>query len=72
MRRRDSELPPEMDRRARGIMTDEVGKERYMPTDLVMVPIMVNLMLIFLYIFIGAVMFNLTEGKKFDDYLILI
>ena len=34
-----------------------------MPTDLVMVPIMVNLMLIFLFIFLGAAMFSLFEGK---------
>jgi len=61
-RRRDSELPPEMDRRTLGIGRDDIGKERYMPTDLVMVPIMVNLILIFLFIFLGAVMFNLMEG----------
>lgn len=60
-RRRDSELPPELDRREKGIAVDEIGKERYMPTDLVMVPIMVNLMLIFIFIFLGAVMFSLFE-----------
>jgi len=61
-RRRDSELPPSVDRRTRGIGFDEVGKERYMPTDLVMVPIMVNLMLIFGFIFMGAILFASWEG----------
>ena len=63
-RRRDSELSPEVDRRATGIGNDEVGKEKYMPTDLVMVPIMVNLMLIFIFIFVGAIMFTIMEGKN--------
>ena len=48
--------------RSRGIGFDEIGKERYMPTDLVMVPIMVNLMLIFGFIFIGAILFASWEG----------
>jgi len=61
-RRRDSELPPSVDRRSRGIGFDEIGKERYMPTDLVMVPIMVNLMLIFGFIFMGAILFASWEG----------
>merc|ERR1719238_939146 len=41
-RRRDSELPPEIDRKEKSIGKDEIGKEKYMPTDQVMVPIMVN------------------------------
>jgi len=61
-RRRDSELPPSVDRRSRGIGFDEVGKERYMPTDLVMVPIMVNLLVIFGFIFMGAILFASWEG----------
>lgn len=61
-RRRDSELPPSIDRRTKGISFDEIGKERYMPTDLVMVPIMVNLMLIFSFIFVGSVLFSTWEG----------
>jgi len=61
-RRRDSELPPGLDRKEKGIRRDEVGKERYMPTDLVMVPIMVNLMLIFIFIFGGALLFADWEG----------
>jgi len=61
-RRRDAELPPNVDRRTKGISFDEIGKERYMPTDLVMVPIMVNLMLIFAFIFIGSVLFSTWEG----------
>jgi len=60
-RRRDSELPPGIDRRAKGLAFDEVGKERYMPTDLVMVPITVNLILIFSFIFIGAIFFTVCE-----------
>ena len=61
-RRRDSELPPGVDRKSKGLAFDEVGKERYMPTDLVMVPIMVNLILIFSFIFTGALLFANWEG----------
>jgi len=60
-RRRDSELPPGVDRRSKGLAFDEVGKERYMPTDLVMVPITVNLILIFGFIFTGAILFAVWE-----------
>ena len=60
-RRRDSELPPGVDRKSKGLAFDEVGKERYMPTDLVMVPITVNLILIFSFIFIGALAFAAWE-----------
>merc|ERR1719384_421995 len=60
-RRRDAELPPSVDRRSRGLAFDEIGKERYMPTDLVMVPITVNLILIFGFIFIGALAFAAWE-----------
>lgn len=61
-RRRDSELPPNIDRRSHGIGYDEVGKERYMPTDLVMIPVMVTLMLLFSFIFTGALLFANWEG----------
>ena len=38
--------------------------ESYMPTDRVNVPIMINLMLIFIYLFGGALAF--TQVKSFD------
>jgi len=60
-RRRDAELPPGIDRKSKGLAYDEVGKERYMPTDLVMVPITVNLILIFTFIFMGALAFAAWE-----------
>jgi len=66
-RRRDSELPPGEDRKEKGIAKDEVGKERYMPTDLVMVPIMVNLMLIFIFIFAGAFVFAAFEDWEMSS-----
>lgn len=43
-------------------MNDEVGKETYMPTDMVIVPIMVNLIIIFVFLFVGAVIFAAWEG----------
>lgn len=61
VRRRDAELPPGVDRKSKSIMHDEVGKEAYMPTDLVMVPIMVNLVIIFLFLFVGAAIFSAWE-----------
>ena len=36
----------------------------YMPTDSVNVPVMVNLMLIFGYLFLGAVLFSAWEGPE--------
>jgi len=61
-RRRDNELAVDMDRKATGIGRDEVGKEKYMPTEQVAVPITVNLILLFMFIFIGSIAFHLTEG----------
>ena len=52
-----SSIPPEWK-----IKQDEIGKETYMPTDKVNVPIMVNLMLIFTFLFLGAVAFSNWEG----------
>ena len=43
------------------IKTDDIGKEMYMPTDKVNVPIMVNLMLIFSFLFVGAICFSSWE-----------
>ena len=65
VRRRHNELPssdeptipPEWK-----IKQDEIGKETYMPTDKVNVPIMVNLMLIFTFLFLGAVAFSNWEN----------
>lgn len=42
-------------------MHDEVGKETYMPTDDVNVPIVVNLVIMFLFLFIGAIIFSQWE-----------
>ena len=64
VRRRDAELPPGVDRKAKSIMHDEVGKEPYMPTDMVLVPIMINLIMIFLFLFGGAVVFSNWEDWK--------
>lgn len=62
VRRRDAELAPTADKKAKNIMNDEVGKETYMPTDMVIVPIMVNLIIIFVFLFVGAVIFAAWEG----------
>ncbi len=43
-------------------MHDEVGKETYMPTDFVLVPVMICLIIIFLFLFGGALMFSSWEG----------
>lgn len=66
-RRRDSELPPNVNRRTRGISFDEIGKERYMPTDLVMVPITVTLILLFTFIFIGSLLFAAWEDWTYTE-----
>lgn len=57
VRRRDSEYTPTSQHKIETIGADEVGKEGYMPTDKVNVPIMVNLMLIFAFLFGGAIAF---------------
>ena len=63
MRRRDAELPPTVERtKDTKIKHDEYGKETYMPTDKVNVPIMVNLMLIFIFLFGGALCFSHWES----------
>jgi len=63
VRRRDNELPPTVARSKEiRIKTDDIGKEMYMPTDKVNVPIMVNLMLIFSFLFVGAICFSSWEN----------
>jgi len=64
VRRRDAELPPGLDRKSKSIMHDEVGKETYMPTDLVLIPIMVNLIIIFMFLFGGAILFSSWEDWR--------
>ena len=49
-------------RRAQRVSDDVVGKEDYMPTDDVHVPITINLMLIALYLGLGALIFSSWEG----------
>ena len=44
-------------KRARRVSDDVVGREKYMPTDEVNVPIIINLMLIALYLGLGALIF---------------
>lgn len=60
VRRRANELGPDAQNTSR-IKTDDVGKEVYMPTDKVNVPIMVNLVLIFTFLFLGAVAYSNWE-----------
>lgn len=45
----------------RTVATEKVGPEAYMPTDTIMVPIMLNLILISVYIVTGAVLFSYWE-----------
>ena len=52
------------------IKTDDIGKEMYMPTDKVNVPIMVNLMLIFSFLFVGAICFS-RYGSSHVNHQIL-
>ena len=61
--RRDNELLDGIDRvRDVRVISDEIGKEMYMPTDKVNVPVMVNLMLIFTYLFVGALCYSSWES----------
>ncbi|XP_043246939.1 TWiK family of potassium channels protein 7-like isoform X2 [Amphibalanus amphitrite] len=48
-------------RRAQRVSDDVVGKEEYMPTDEVNVPITINLMMIALYLGLGALIFSRWE-----------
>jgi len=64
--RRSAELPPDVPRKrssGKGLLKDETGKESYMPTNRVNVPVMINLMLIFIYLFGGALAFTQWEGE---------
>uniref|UniRef100_A0A6A7G7E2 TWiK family of potassium channels protein 7-like n=2 Tax=Hirondellea gigas TaxID=1518452 RepID=A0A6A7G7E2_9CRUS len=58
-----SELPPGASKRSlKLLIDDEIGKEDYMPTDKVVVPITINLVLLTGYIVTGAIMFTYWEG----------
>ena len=64
VRRRDNELAPDDDRKENSIMLDNVGTETYMPTDEIEVPIMVNLIIMFIFIFGGSLIFMLAEDWR--------
>ncbi|CAG0892771.1 unnamed protein product [Darwinula stevensoni] len=66
-RRKKSELPPGVTEPPKGerLIDDDIGKEEYMPTNDVVVPIMLNLLIIALYIMLGAILFNQWEGWDF-------
>ncbi|XP_043216956.1 TWiK family of potassium channels protein 7-like [Amphibalanus amphitrite] len=51
-------------KRAKRVSEDEVGKEEYMPTDEVNVPITINLMIIAMYLGMGALIFS--EWEQWD------
>ncbi|XP_023226111.1 TWiK family of potassium channels protein 7-like [Centruroides sculpturatus] len=65
-RRRRAEYTPlmvaQMGGRLPPLHSDEVGEEEYMPTTQVVVPIVLNLILISMYILIGAILFGFWEG----------
>ena len=61
VRRRDNELSPDADRAQYSIRTDKVGREAYMPTDEVRVPVMVVLIVMLAYLFVGSVAFTYAE-----------
>lgn len=70
VRRRANELgPDDQDAKHMRIKTDDVGKEVYMPTDKVNVPIMVNLVLIFGFLFLGAVAYSNWEDWNLGSAL---
>ncbi|XP_050720145.1 TWiK family of potassium channels protein 7-like [Eriocheir sinensis] len=62
-RRNEEELPPDASKKQRKLLVDdEVGKEEYMPTESLYVPIIINLTLLEMYIMLGAVLFSYWEG----------
>ncbi|XP_076053851.1 TWiK family of potassium channels protein 7-like [Oratosquilla oratoria] len=61
-RRYDSELPPDVSKKNKRLLIDDiVGKEDYMPTNEVFVPVTLNLVLLFVYIMLGGVLFSYWE-----------
>ncbi|XP_066975186.1 TWiK family of potassium channels protein 7-like [Macrobrachium rosenbergii] len=62
-RRNLEELPPNASKKQRKLLIDDVvGKEEYMPTEKINVPITLNLVLLFIYIMLGAVLFSFWEN----------
>ncbi|XP_042877148.1 TWiK family of potassium channels protein 7-like [Penaeus japonicus] len=58
-----SELPPKASKKQRKLLIDdEIGKEEYMPTEEVDVPITLTLVVLFVYIMLGAVLFSVWEN----------
>nr|XP_027232956.1 TWiK family of potassium channels protein 7-like [Penaeus vannamei] len=58
-----SELPPRASKKQRKLLIDdEVGKEEYMPTEHVDVPITLTLVVLYVYIMLGAVLFSVWEN----------
>ena len=67
-RRLNSEIPSRSLRKKmrRRLIDEEVGDEEYMPTNSIAIPIIVNMVLIFGYVFLGAIvrshLFNFVCG----------
>lgn len=60
--RNSSELPPNASKKhKRLLMDDEIGKEEYMPTDEIAVPITLTLVLLFGFMMLGAILFAFLE-----------
>ena len=57
-------MAPDDDRKENSIMLDNVGTETYMPTDEIEVPIMVNLIIMFIFIFGGSLIFMVAEDWR--------
>ncbi|XP_037074693.1 potassium channel subfamily K member 18-like [Pollicipes pollicipes] len=54
-------------KKTKRLSDDTVGKEPYMPTDEVQVPIVITLVLIFAYLAVGALIFTNWEGWEFTS-----
>lgn len=60
----NSEIPSRTLRKKlrRRLIDEVVGDEMYMPTNTIAIPIIVNVVIIFFYIFLGAMLFSIWEG----------
>ncbi|KAK7085833.1 Ion channel, partial [Halocaridina rubra] len=62
-RRNLEELPPNASKKQRKLLIDDdIGQEDYMPTSKLQVPITINIVVLFVYIMIGAVLFSFWES----------
>ena len=65
VRRNNERLPGQSLRETKKIIDDVIGKEEYMPTDQIAIPIIVCIVIILSFLSFGSILYHFWEGWEF-------